>query len=375
MEFGFTSEQEMLRRSFSDFFKKECSSDLVRELWDDEKGYSKAIWKKMAQLGWLGLIYDEKYGGSSGSYLDLFILFEEMGKVLLPSPFFASAVLAGLIIDATGDQQFKKAYLPSVVTGKKILAPALLDEQCQYDYHSPRIKASMTERGEYLINGTRLLVPYAGAADEILVCADLMNGSSGPTIFAVDGHSRGLTCTPLETIYGEKKFSVQFNKVKATAENIIGAKGQGATYIEKILSQAIVLKCAEMIGGMKHVVDSTVAYAKERHQFGRPLAVLQAVQHHCVDMLTYYEGSRLSAYQAASLLSDNQPCAKEVAMAKAWCSEAYKKCTWTAQQIHGGIGFTEEYHLQLYYKHAKETELSFGDARYHRSNVAAAMGL
>jgi alkylation response protein AidB-like acyl-CoA dehydrogenase len=375
MEFGFTSEQEMLRRSFADFLKNECSPDFVRELWNDEMGYSKAIWNKMAQLGWLGLIYDEKYGGGLGSFLELFILFEEMGKVLLPSPFFTSSVLTGLIIAETTDEVLKKKYLPPIVSGKKILTLALMDAHGRYDYHSPRIKSSKAEGAEYIIDGTRLLVPYAGSAEEIFICAQPQDGNIGPTIFSVNRHSPGVTCTPLETIYGEKKYHVQFDGVRLTDENIIGSPGRGADYIEKMLPSAIVLKCAEMLGGMKHVLDATIAYAKERHQFGRPLGALQAVQHHCVDMTTYYEGSRLCAYQAASLLSDHLPCGKEVAVAKAWCSEAYKKCTWIAQQIHGGIGFTQEYHLQLYFKHAKEAELSFGDARYHRNIVAREMGL
>jgi len=375
MNFGFTSEQEMLRRSFAEFFRKECACDLVRQLWVDPKGFSDAIWEKMARLGWLGLIYDEKFGGGGGSFLELFILFEEMGKVLLPSPFFTSAALAGLIIDEAGDDRLKNKYLPSIISGKKILTVALMDERCRYDYPSPRMKASRNERGEYLIDGTRLLVPYAGAADEILVCADLKNDGAGPTLFCIDGKRRGIACSALETIYGEKKFAVSFNKVRAAEENIVGAKGRGSLYLEKILPYAILLKCGEMLGGLKHVVDTTVAYARERRQFGRPLGAFQTVQHYCVDMTTYYEGSRLIAYQAASLLSDRMSCPKEVAMAKAWCSDAYKKCTWIAQQIHGAIGFTEEYHLQLYFKHAKEAELSFGDARYHRSQLARAMGL
>jgi len=135
------------------------------------------------------------------------------------------------------------------------------------------------------------------------------------------------------------------------------------------------LKCAEMIGGMQQVVDRTVDYAKERQQFGKPLGTLQAVQHYCVDMTTLAETGRLMAYQAASLLSDGIACEKEVAMAKAWCSDAYKKCTWLAHQIHGGIGFTDEYNLDLFYRHAKEAELAFGDSWHHRSTVADEMGL
>ena len=135
------------------------------------------------------------------------------------------------------------------------------------------------------------------------------------------------------------------------------------------------LRCAEMLGGMRQVLDMTLVYVKERHQFGRALGAFQSVQHHCADIATCLETSRLIAYQAAACVSEGGVCRKEIAMAKAWCSEAYRKSTWAAHQVHGGMGFTEEYDLHLYYRHAKELELTFGDSRLHREVVGDEMGL
>jgi alkylation response protein AidB-like acyl-CoA dehydrogenase len=376
MDFGQNEETVMLRESAERFFREKCPPSLVKELVKGEIGYSTTLWKEMAELGWLGLIYDEKYGGSGGAFFDLFILSEEIGKALLPSPFFCSAVLSGLIINEAADESLKKVLLPPVIKGEKIFTLALFDEQGSYDFEDPNVKAEETENGDYIINGTRILVPYGHVADAILVCAGLEGpGSGGPTIFQIDGKAKGIKTTPLDTLTEEKASAVIFENVRLSSERVIGNRGEGAAYLTKILPKATIIKCGEMLGGLDRVVEMTVAYMKERHQFGRPLGSLQAVQHHCADLATYLETTRLIACQAASMLSEGIDCDKEVAMAKAWCSDAYKKSTWIAHQLHGGIGFTEEHDLHLYYKHAKESELAFGSSWFHRSKVAQEMGI
>ncbi|MCP4749632.1 MAG: acyl-CoA/acyl-ACP dehydrogenase [Proteobacteria bacterium] len=376
MEFGFTSEQEMLRKSFAEFLSKECPTDLVKEMAKDEVGFSPSLWKKMAELGWLGLTYDDKYGGMESSFLDLFILFEEIGKVLLPSPLFTSAVLSGMLINEAGEDRLKDDILPQIVEGKKILTLALLDELGQFDTDEPKIEAVKNQDNQYLVSGTRMLVPFAQAADEIIVCARVQDSETeGPTLIRIDGKSGGLKSTYLDTLTEEKTYVVAFDKVKVPVENLIGEVGRGHSHLNAMLPKATVLKCGEMLGGLQRVVDMSVDYVKERHQFGRPLGSLQAVQHHCADMATYLETTRLIAYQAAYLLSEGHPCESEVSMAKAWASEAYRKATWIGQQIQGGIGFTEEWDMHLYYKHAKASELAFGSAWDHRAKVAENMGL
>ena len=174
---------------------------------------------------------------------------------------------------------------------------------------------------------------------------------------------------------GEKTFALVYNDVKAPSGSMVGSPGHGQAYLDRIWPMATVLKCGEMLGGLEKVVEMTVAYVKERNQFGRPLGSLQAVQHYCTDMATYLETTRPMAYQSASLLSEGIPCAKEIAMAKAWCSDAYKRCTRIGHQLHGAIGFTEEHDLHLYYKQAKVAELAFGNSFFHRSRVAEEMSL
>lgn len=371
MDFSLSEETTMLKKSAERFLGEKCPTSLVKELVGDENGFSTDLWKEIAQLGWLGLIYDENYGGSEGTFFDLLILFEEIGKVLLPSPFFCSAVLSGLVINETGAETLKEKYLPPIIQGEKIFTLALLDDQGRNDGDDPQVVAKKSRGDTYLLSGTRLLVPYAHVADGMLLCAKVTDsGGGGATIFKVDRGAPGQQLTFLDTITGEKTFAIRLENVEVSSESMIGSIGEGSALLNRVLPKATVLKCGEMLGGLGRVVDMTVAYVKERHQFGRPLGSLQAVQHHCVDMKTYLETSRVIVYQAASLLSEGLPCDKEIAMAKSWCSEAYKKSTWIAHQLHGGIGFTEEHDLHLYYKHAKASELAFGNSWYHRSKVA-----
>jgi alkylation response protein AidB-like acyl-CoA dehydrogenase len=375
MEFSFTEDQDLLRMSFNEYLRSKCTSDDRKEWLTSQNGFSVNVWRDMAELGWLGLIYDEKYGGMGGSFLELFILFEEIGKFLLPSPLFAT-VLAGMLIDKAGNEGQKEKYLPAIIKGKQIFTLAYLDQQGTYDGNSPKVKAMAVDDNLYCLEGIRLLVSYANVADKILLCANLANREqTGPTMFLVNSKTNGLHLTPLETISVEKEYAVLFEKVRASETDIVGQIGKGNSYIDWLLPKAMTLKCAEMIGGLRQVVDMTVDYAKKRSQFGRPLGSLQIVQHYCADMMSYLEAARLLAYQAATLLSDEVPCTKELAMAKAWCSDAYTRCCLISHQIHGAMGFSEEYDLHLYFKHAKASELMFGHSWFHRSKVADELGL
>ena len=376
MDFTLSEETKMLKSNAEKFMKEKSPSSFVKNVLKEEKGFSESIWKEMADLGWLGLIHGDQYGGSGGDFFDLFVLFEEMGKAVFPSPFFCSAVSAGLLINEAGDERVKKEYLPGMVEGKKILTVGLRNDQGQYDSQDPALEAQEVGEGSYRIKGNRLLVPYAHVADEILVLAGVMKGSrsSGPTLFKTKSKGPGIQVIPLNTITGEKYFAVTYADYPANQKDILGSLGHGSAYVEQVMPKLVALKCGEMVGGLSKVVDMTVDYVKQRVQFGKPLGVLQVVQHYCADMTTFLDTARLIAYQAASLISAGLPCAKEVAMAKAWCSDAYKKCTQIAHQLHGGIGFTEEHDLHLYYKHAKVSELDFGDSWVHRQTVADAMG-
>ena len=376
MDFSLNEEQEMLKKTARDFMAKECPPSFVKDMMQDERGYSPDMWRKMAELGWMGLIFPESYGGMNGSYLDLAVLLEEMGKASLCSPFFSSVILGGLTLLEGAKDVHKDEYLRALIQGDVLVTLALTEPTGKYTPDG--IKATATKSGEgYTINGTKLFVPYAHTADQIIVAARTGNGvgPNGITLFIVDAKTPGITCSPLVTVAGEKESEVVFDQVQVSYDSILGDLNQGWYIIEKVWPKVLMAKCAEMVGGAQQALEMTVAYAKEREQFGKPIGSLQVVQHFCSDMVTDVDGSRYVTYQAAWMLSCGLPCVKEAAMAKAWCSDAFKRVTAKGQQIHGAIGFTEEHDLHIYYKNAKSWELLYGDSAFHRETVAQQMGM
>jgi alkylation response protein AidB-like acyl-CoA dehydrogenase len=361
MDFALSEEQEMLRKMARDFLAEKCPRAWVREMESDEKGYSPELWREMAELGWMGLVFPEEYGGSGMSFLDLTVLLEELGRACLPGPFFSTVILAGLSILEAGTEEQKKEFLPKISSGESILTLALNEPGIEKDASSINLKA-VPEGNDYLIEGTKLFVADAHIADYIVCVARTGEGKSdeGITLFIVDAKSPGISFTPLRTLAGDKLFEIGFDKVKVPKGNMLGELNQGWTIVEKVLQKAIVAKCAEMVGGAQQVVDMSVDYAKERKQFGRPIGSFQVLQHYCADMTIDVRSSRLLTYQAAWRVGQGLPCTREVAIAKAWVSEAYRKATAQGQQIHGSIGFTQEHDMPLYYKRAKAAELSFG---------------
>jgi alkylation response protein AidB-like acyl-CoA dehydrogenase len=373
MDFELTPEQNMLKKSFQEFLAKECPFDVVREIRKSDMGYSPKIWKKMADLGWLGLVFEEKYGGSEGAFLDLFVLFEELGKAQLPSPLFASPVMAGFLISEAGSDAQKEAYLPRLIDGKKIFTVALPDETPVPAGRKTVISTGRNPDGDYILNGEALLVPHADVADMILFCAEDQNRS--PILCLADSKSSGLRVSALRTITEERKFVVACANVRVSGKNVIAEADNAKAALERMKTKAMVLKCGEMIGGFKQVLDMTVNYASQRKQFGVPIGKFQAIQHFCAEMAIDLQGAQLIAYQAASAISSGASGEVEAAMAKAWCSDTYVNATRISQQIHGGIGFTDEFAVGLYFKHAKESELMFGHSKIKRQHIANAIGL
>ena len=377
MELGLTEEQEMLKTSARDFLEKECPKQLVRQLDESDKGYSPELWRKMAELGWMGLVFPEKYGGSGGSFLDLIVLLEAMGYNILPGPFLSTVVLGGLTILAAGSEEQKKEFLPKVANGETILTLALTEPSA--DYNAASIKTKATARNDgYVINGTKLFVPDANAADYILCVARTKEGKNpedGVAVFLVDAKSPGVKCTLLKTLARDKQCEIIFDNVTVPKKNILGKPDQGWPIVEGAIQKATVAKCAEMVGGAQAALEMAVKYAKERVQFGRPIGSFQAIQHYCANMVTNVDGSRFIAYKAAWEVSEGLPATMDVAIAKAWTSEAYGRVTLLAHQIFGAIGFTMDHDIHLYYRRAKAGEIMFGDGDFQRAIVANELGL
>lgn len=369
MDMGLSEIQQMLKNSAREFLAQESPLTLVREMEDDDRGFTEELWRQAASLGWTGIPFPEQYGGTGGSFLDLAVLIEEMGRALLPGPYFATVVLGGLtVLDAGSDQQ-KDYILPGVCAGATRLTLALTEPSATTAAWGVTTTADASGDG-YVINGVKLFVPDAHAADIIIVAARTAPAGTDPedgiTLFFVPADADGVAIEQISTIGGERLCEVRLDGVAMPSESVLGEVGKGWPIIERALARATAAHCVQMVGGADAVLEMTVDYVKQRTQFGRPVGSFQAVQHHCANMATDVEGARQIAYQAAWAISEGMPARREVAMAKAWCSSAYQRVCSLGHQCHGAIGFTMEHNLQLYTRRAKVQELSYGNAYDHK---------
>lgn len=377
MDFHFTEEQKMLQKAARDFLKSECPSSFVLEMEADERGFTPDLWRKMADLGWLALIIPDAYNGMGGNLVDLVVMMEEMGRFCLPGPYF-STILGCTSIMTAGSEEQLKTFLPKIGDGELILTMTLAEPGIRtYDVSLVAMEASPKGKG-FVINGTKLFVNDAHVAD-YFVCAARTSGRPGEregiTLFLVDSKTPGTRLTAMKTFAGDKQFEVNFQGVAVPEDHLLGGVNEGFRILEQVFQKAAICKCAEMLGGAQKVLEMATEYAKERKQFGRPIGSFQAVQHHCSNMLMDIEGSRYITYKAAWMLDQGIPCTKQVSAAKAWTSEAYKRVVGLGHQILGATGYIIDYDMQLYSRRAKNAELAFGDAGFHRERVARELGL
>jgi alkylation response protein AidB-like acyl-CoA dehydrogenase len=377
MDFGLSEVGEILKKSARDFLAAECPKSYVIEMAKDEKGYRPEMWRKIAGLGWMGLVFPDEYGGGGGSFIDLVVLLDEMGRACLPGPFFSTVVLGGMTILDAGDEEQKKELLPLIAQGKLIVTLAMLEPHSTYVAESVNMEAIDTG-DSYILSGAKLFVPDAHIADYIICVVRTKEGSTGEdgiSLFLVDAKSVGVEIILLKTLAGDKQCEVIFNKVKVPKKNLLGELNRGWSYVQKMMQRAALGKCAEMIGGAQQVQEMTVDYVKQRVQFGRPIGSFQYIQGYCVQILTDAETSRFITYEAAWKMSEGLSCSREVSMAKAWVSDAYKRITALGHQSIGGMAYMEDHDMHLYLKQAKTAELAFGDADVHREFLAQEMGL
>ena len=377
MDLDFTEEQEMLRTSARDFLTTECPKTLVRELEESEEGYSPELWRKMAELGWMGLIIPEEYDGMGMQFMDLIVLLEEMGRNIVPGPFFSTVVLGALPILNAGSEEQKKELLPKTANGEAILTMALTEPTATYEASGIKLKA-VAEGDSFVLNGTKLFVENAHIADYIICVTrtkEAANPEDGITLFLVEGATPGLKCEVVPTIALDKQCEVVFDNVKVPKRNMLGELDKGWPIVAKTVEQATMAKCAEMIGGAQAALDMTVDYAKERVQYGRPIGSFQAIQFYLADMWMKVDMGKNIVYEAAWMVSEGLPCSEKVAMAKGWVNEAYKFVTERGVQIHGAIGTTRDHDMGLYFRRAWAADVTFGNTEFQREVVARHLGL
>ena len=382
MDFGFSHEQELLRQTARSFLEKECPSGFVRRMMDDPAGTTDEFWGKLAELGWLGLIYPEAHGGVGLGLVDLTVVLEEMGRAVMPGPFFSTVLLGGLAVLDAGSEAQKAAWLPRIAAGQARASLALLEESARWDAAGVAVTAKPGKAGGFVLSGTKLFVPDGHAADLLVVAARTArptkeDPSHGVSLFLVPADRKGITRILLPTMDQTRKLAeVALARVEVGPDALLGPLHQAWPVITRVLDQATVALCAEMCGGAQKVLDLSIDYAKVRVAFGRPIGAYQAVKHKCADMLVAVENAKSITYYAAWAADQKAPDAPLAAsMAKAFVSDAYRKVAGDGIQVHGGIGFTWEHDLHLYFKRAKGSEVAFGDATLHRERVARLLDL
>lgn len=367
MDFDLSKPQQLLQKSARDFFARECPAEKVRELMETNTAFDAKLWEGIADQGWTGLLVPEEFGGLGLGTVELAAVAEEMGRACLPSPFI-STVWASALIARTGSAGQKAQYLEAISAGTMKATVALLEASADWNPEAVQLKAER-DSGNFRLNGRKEYVTDADVADIILVIA---RSGDDQVILPVSRQAEGVTVTLTPSIDATRKlYSIDFANVSIPEGDALETGYRVKEALEAATGVATVALCAEMTGGMQWTLDTTVEYAKTRLQFDRPIGIYQAVQHKCAEMVLYTESARSSVYYAAWALSENDPSAKlAVSMAKAYCSDSARETGNRGIQLHGGIGFTWEHNLHLYYKRAKSSEVMFGDAIYHRELIA-----
>ncbi|MEU1185523.1 acyl-CoA dehydrogenase family protein [Streptomyces sp. NPDC005820] len=367
----FTEEHEALRSTLRRFLTDQAPSEAVRRSMESAQGYDPALWSRMAdELGLHAMALPQEYGGYGGGPVELGIVLEELGRALLPSPYFATVALAGQALAASDDDGARARWLPAIADGSLTGTLAVAEESGSWDVADVRTSA-VHDDGTWRLSGTKMFVVDGDSADLLLVVA---RTDTGPGLFAVAGDAAGVGRTLLETLDPTRRLArVDLDGARASR---VGPRGDATAYLRTVLDLAAVALAAEQVGGAQACLDAAVGYAKVRVQFGRPIGSFQAVKHKCADTLLKVEAARSAAHHALAVAAGapgELPVA--AALAAAYCADAFTHAAKENIQIHGGIGYTWEHDAHLHLKRAKSSEQLFGSPATHRGRLADLVGI
>ncbi len=369
MELGFTQEQEILREMVRGVCAEYAPLDVVRQIEDDPTGFPPDLWKQIGELGLCGVLIPEELGGSGQSLLEAAIVAEEFGRGLAPSPWFVSSALGGTALLAAGSEAQRAEWLPRIAAGQTIFTPAWLEPKGGFGPQGVQLRAEADADGVRL-SGTKLHTLFARAATRLLVLARGGPGELDIDLLLVDPGAPGVELTQLFSLASDTQYRVDLQGVSVSASERIGSRGSGWATWDRVMHQGAVLAAAEAIGGAARALELTVEYAKERVQFDKPLGAFQAISHYLADAVTTVEGGQTLVYEAAWAGANGKPMERLAPMAKLFACQTYRDVTAMCQQVWGGVGFSVEYDIQLYFRRAKQLQLSWWDSRHLEELVA-----
>ncbi len=373
-----TDEQELLRETARDFVKERSPVARLRALRDsaDADGFSRDLWREMAELGWVGIFQPEEYGGSDLGFAELGILLEEVGRTLVPEPFLGTVVLGGSALLLGASEQLRKDVLPGVCSGQTLLALAF-QEQARFAPFAIETRAEPAGSG-YRLSGEKRFVQDGHVADQLVVAART-SGSTGErdgiTLFLVDASSAGLTIVRTIMVDSRNAARVSLDGVEVDRSRVLGEPERGAELLDQLLDRGAVALAAEMLGSATEAFERTIAYLKTREQFGAPIGSFQALKHRAADMFCELELSRSVVLEALRATDEGRADLSQLASAaKARLSDTAIRVANEAVQMHGGIGMTDEEEIGFFMKRARVAEQTLGDAAFHRDRFATLRG-
>ena len=372
LDLDFDQEQELLRQTVHDVLARHCPLDVVRLMEDDPVGYPPPLWAQMGELDLIGLLLPEEYGGSSMSLIEGVALYEELGRALAPTPHFVSAVMSGGVLAAAGSEVQKERWLRSVASGEAVLTPAWLEPENGFSPRGVAVRAEPDGEG-FRISGVKRHVAFASAADRFVVLARTGEAAEAVDLFLVDPAAPGVTLRQQFSVASDTQYEVTLADVAASEDDRIGSAGSGWVTWQEVLEPALVLLGAQAVGGARYALEITTQYAKDRHQFDKPLGAFQALAHYLADAVTNLDGAEQLVHEAAWAGSTGRPLGSLAPMAKLFACSTFRDITAMAQQIFGGIGFTLDFDIQLYFRRAKQQQLMWSNDRALEDAVASAL--
>ncbi len=369
MDLDFSEEQDMLRELVRGVCGTYAPLETVRAMEDDPIGYPVELWEQLAALDLTGLMIPEEYGGSGMTALEGAVVYEELGRAVAPSPHFVSAVLGAGLLLRGGSADQKQAWLPRIAKGEAILTTAWLEPAGGFGPKGVQATARSDADG-FVLDGTKWHVPFAAAATQLVVLARTGDAPTDVALFLVDPGAEGVTLTQQLTIASDCQYQVELSGVRASEADRLDAPGRGWLMWEEVLREGLVFLAAQAIGGAGYALEITVQYAKDREQFDKPLGAFQAIAHYLADAATEVNGGRILVYESAWALANGQPIDALAPMAKLFACQTFRHGTAMAQQVFGGVGFTLDYDIQLYFRRAKALQIAWLDDATLREMVA-----
>jgi alkylation response protein AidB-like acyl-CoA dehydrogenase len=372
MDLDWSEEQIVLREMVRGLCAEHSPLADVRRMEDDPRGFTDGFWKQLSELGLLGILIPEAYGGSAQSLLEAAVVYEELGRSLAPSPHFVSAVVSAGALLAAGSEAQKRTWLPRIASGEAIVTPAWLEPGRGFGPEGVQLRAEKSGDG-WTLAGAKRHVLFASAASRLLVLARTGPGPREVGLFLVDPAAPGVNLVQQRSLAADTQYDVRLENVRVAAGDLVGGERTGWDAFEAVMQDAIILLAAWAMGGAERALEITSQYAKDRTQFDKPLGAFQAISHYLADAATLIDGGRTLVWEAAWARTRGKPVERLAPMAKLFACQTYRDVTAMCQQVWGGVGFTIEYDIQLYFRRAKQLQITWWDTRMLEERIAASV--